>query len=259
MDQIAAAVFGVAGYDWPAERQETLDSIATLGLLSPVEVYNDASLGLVAGSPSGWGVVVVSGTGCNCRGWDSQRQREGKMTGTGRRFGEGAGALELIAKAVEVVAAAWSMRGPSTNLSRVLVEYCGCPDLDRLIEALALEQVSIPPEAVKVIFETAAEGDPMAIALLQWAGEKLGELANGVIRQLRFERLEFDVVLAGSMFEGSPLLAERVGEAVHLLAPGARLRRLSAPPVIGAVLLAMESAGLSPDLTVRRNLCQPLR
>src|SRR5215212_8319035 len=71
---IAGAGFGVAGYDWPCERQSTFDAIATLGLSAPVEAVNDTIIGLLAGAERGWGVALVAGTSNNCRGWD----REGR-------------------------------------------------------------------------------------------------------------------------------------------------------------------------------------
>jgi hypothetical protein len=50
-------------------------------------------------------------------------------------------------------------------------------------------------------------------------------------------------VLAGSLYDGSPMLTEAMRETIHAVAPGARLVRLEAPPVVGGVLLAMEQAG----------------
>jgi N-acetylglucosamine kinase-like BadF-type ATPase len=68
--------------DWPSQREVTLSAIHPLGLRAPLEVVNDTIVGLLAGAPEGWGVAVVAGTGCNCRGRDRQR-REGRMTGFG--------------------------------------------------------------------------------------------------------------------------------------------------------------------------------
>ena len=67
---IVGAGFGVAGYDWESERAATLQVIHTLGLAGAVEAVNDTILGLLAGAPDGWGIALISGTGCNCRGWD---------------------------------------------------------------------------------------------------------------------------------------------------------------------------------------------
>ena len=69
-EQMTAAGFGVAGFDWPSEKADTLQAISTLGLSCPVEAVNDTMIGLMAGSEAGWGIGIVSGTGCNCRGWD---------------------------------------------------------------------------------------------------------------------------------------------------------------------------------------------
>jgi len=57
--QIAGAGFGVAGYDWPSEREPTLRAIRTLGLNVPFEAVNDTIIGLLAGAPDGWGIAVA--------------------------------------------------------------------------------------------------------------------------------------------------------------------------------------------------------
>ncbi|MBN1668698.1 MAG: hypothetical protein JW862_16510, partial [Anaerolineales bacterium] len=43
--QIAGAGFGLAGYDWPSQRQPHQQAIATLGLDCPFELVNDAVIG----------------------------------------------------------------------------------------------------------------------------------------------------------------------------------------------------------------------
>ena len=64
-----------------------------------------------------------------------------------------------------------------------------------------------------------------------------------VTRQLAFEDLEFDVVMVGSMFNGGPRLIDPLKEKTLALAPRARFVRLTAPPVVGAVLLGMDLLG----------------
>jgi N-acetylglucosamine kinase-like BadF-type ATPase len=257
--QIAGAGFGVAGYDWPSERQTTLEAIHSLGLKAPIEAVNDALIGLLAGSREGWGVAVVSGTGCNCHGWDRTRQHVGQAIGAGAMVGEGAGASELVAKAVEAIAHEWTRRGPATRLSPALVQHTGARDLADLIEGLVMDRIALGAGDAPLVFEVAAEGDPVALGLIRWAGHQLGELAKGVIRQLEFERLAFDVVLVGSMYDGSPMLTRTLRRSIHSLAPGARLVRLSVPPVVGAVLLGMEQGGLSPNQAIRNNLAKSYR
>lgn len=252
--RISGAGFGVAGYDWPSERPATLAAIATLGLACPLEVVNDALIGLLAGSPQGWGVAVVSGTGSNARGWDRQHVREGMVTSAGLLMGEGAGASELVGKAVQVVAQAWTRRGPATRLSAAFVAQVGARDTADLLEGLLDGRYALGSVDAPLVFQVAAAGDEVALGLLEWAGCELGELANCVIRQLEFQDLEFDVVQVGSLYKASPLLGEAMCRSVHALAPGARLVRLAAPPVTGAVYLGMRQAGLQPSAHVRRTL-----
>jgi N-acetylglucosamine kinase-like BadF-type ATPase len=121
-ESVSGAGFGVSGYDWPSETEPTLQVVRTLGLRAPLRAVNDAILGIVAGSPSGWGIAVVSGTGCNCWGWDDSREHIAQMTGGGTEMGEGAGGSELVAEAVRRVAHAWTGRGPATRLTQAFMD-----------------------------------------------------------------------------------------------------------------------------------------
>ena len=242
---IAGAGFGVAGYDWPSESQATAAVIDKLGLSSPYKFVNDAVPGLVAGSEEGWGIVVVSGTGSNCRGWDKEHKREGRVTGHGVLMGEGAGGSELIHRTMQHVGYAWTKRGPMTALVDAFVKYVGAQDLEDLMRGYTTYEYHVGAEAAPIVFRVAEEGDSVARSLIHWAGCELGEMANAVIRQLEFEDLAFDMVLTGSMFEGGKLLIEPMRETIQNVAPKARLVRLQVPPVIGAVLLGMEAANIT--------------
>jgi N-acetylglucosamine kinase-like BadF-type ATPase len=245
VDQVSGAGVGVAGYDWPSQRAATLAALRPVGLHAPLILVNDALLPLLAGAAAGWGVVVVAGTSCNCWGWDRAR-RVGRMTGFAW-LGEAAGAKELVDRALQAVARQWTRRGPPTALAPALVARAGARDVADLLEGLTLERLQIGPDAAPLVFRVAAAGDVVAQELIVWAGRELASLAVGVIRQLAFESLDFDVGLAGSFFQGSPLLAEVMREQIHAVAPGARLLRLRAPPVSGGVLLGMVAAGLDPS------------
>ena len=240
---IAGAGFGVAGFDWPSEKNDTLNAIHTLGLPGAIEAVNDTNLGLFAGSDEGWGVAIVSGTGCNCRGWDRTRQHEGMVTGAGLYMGEGSGSSELVLMAIRAVSQAWSKRGPATALTPALVQFAGARNAGDLLEGLINGRYHVHAAAAPFIFKTAETGDPIAQDLVRWAGCELGNLANGVIRQLGFEDQSFDVVMVGSMFNGGSMLVDPLKETVQSLAPQARFVRLEAPPVIGAVLLGLELVG----------------
>ena len=250
--QIAAAGYGIAGYDWPSEAEPTRQAIESLGLDGPYALVNDTVVGLLAGASEGWGVAVVAGTSNNCRGRDRQ-SREGRVTGCGTWFGEGGGAAEMVARAVQVVAMEWTRRGPATQLSQSFLQLTGAADLADLLEGLYMGRYELSASAAPLIFQVAADCDQVAQELIRWAGTELGSLAVGVIRQLGFEALDPEVVLVGSLYDGSPALIETMQETIHAVAPRARLVRLTAPPVVGGALLGMEQVGL-PTASLRPTL-----
>lgn len=252
--QISGAGYGIAGYDWPLELEPILAVIHSLGLGGALELVNDAELGLLAGSERGWGVAVVSGTGCNCRGWDVTRQRRGRITGGGAQYGEFAGASEVMAMVSRALAFEWTGRGPATQLSMAFVQRYGVKDLEQLLEECVCQRIELSAADAPLVFQVAAGGDPVALEIVRWAGRELGEMALTVIRQLKFETLDFDLVQIGSMFDGSPLLTEEMKKVVHAAAPRAVFIRTQTPPVMGAVLLGMQAAGLQPGPQVREQL-----
>lgn len=257
--QISGSGFGIAGYDWPSQAAPLLERIAPLGLGGAVEIVNDVELGLLAGSAEGWGVAVVSGTGCNCRGWDVTRQWRGRVTGGGAEFGELAGASELMLLATRSLAYEWSGRIPPSRLSAALVEHFGLPSLGGLIEEIMCRRLWLEGSLAPLVCQTAESGDWLAQDLLGQAGRGLGEMALTVIHQLGFETLVFDLVQIGSLFTGSPLLGEEMQKVVLASAPAARFINLQAPPVLGAVLLGMQAGGFQANPDLRQRLMETLR
>jgi N-acetylglucosamine kinase-like BadF-type ATPase len=258
VDQIAGAGFGIAGYDWSAEEPYMQKTISNLGLNAPFKMVNDAVLGLLGGASEGWGVAVVSGTGCNCRGWDKEHKREGRVTGYGVLMGEGAGGSELINHTMQVIGYSWTKRLPPTALADAFINHVGAKDLEDLIEGYTKGLYAIGADTAPIVFQTANQGDPIACEIVKWAGVELGEMANAVIRQLNFENLEFEIALIGSMFKSGEQLITPMRETIHAIAPAAKLIRAEVKPVVGAVLLGMEASGISLSLEDRNQIKKSL-
>lgn len=251
---LAGAGLGIAGYDWPEDLPLMVETVVKLGLTCPHRIVNDSVPGLVIGARDGWGVSVISGTGCNCCGWDRERRREGRVTGHGWLMGEFAGASELVMRAMQMVSYAWIKRIEPTALTEAFISFVGAADVDDLIAGYTAGRYRIGPKAASLVFDVASRGDAVAQDVIDWAGQELGEMVIAVARQLDFQALEFDVVMAGGMFAGGDRLIESMRRTVTGFAPGARLVHLSAPPVLGAALIGMEQAGLKPDSAVRATL-----
>ncbi len=259
LEAIQGAGLGVSGYDWASQEPDMFATIERAGIRAPYKLVNDALPGLIAGSPNGWGVVVVSGTGCNCRGLDQEHRQEGRVTGYGSLMGEAAGATELVQRAMQMVGYAWSKRIPPTALCDAFIEYTHARNLEDLLEGYTQEYYHIEASAAPLIFKVAQAGDEVARQVIAWGGRELGEMTNGVIRQMGFEDIPFDIVYSGSMFSGGKLLIEPMKETIRQVAPKARFIRLAIPPVIGAVILGLEAGGISADAGIRARLAETLQ
>ena len=239
---IAGAGFGVAGCDFPSDRAPHLEVISRLGLSCPVEVVNDGVNGLLAGATRGIGVNVTAGSSNNCRG-RNKHGKEGRIVGNGPTFGEYGGGSEIVARALQVVNYAWIKRTPPTTLTKVFLEATGAKDELDLMEGLSNDYYHLFPVIAVEVIKTAQGGDPAAMEVIQWAGEELGWLAVAVARQIEMEDEEVEIIQSGSVFEAGELITEPMQEVVMKHCPKAKLIRLDGPPVVGAVILAMEQGG----------------
>ena len=243
--QLSGAGMGLGGYDWPSEHQDHLNAIhKVISPDCPLEIVNDATLGILAGATEGWGVSVVAGTGCNARGWSRDHHRQGRAVGGGSRWsGEYAGGYDIVARAMQAVSFEWLKRGPATALTQLFMAHFSAPTLDDLVEGVYLHRYEFDSLLVLKVFEIARQGDPQAQAVMHWAGHELGEMAVGVINQLAIQSDLFEVVLIGSLHGNSSILDTSLQETILAVAPHASFVRLTVPPVVGGVLLGMEAAG----------------
>lgn len=240
--QIAGAGFGVAGYDFPSEREAHLQAVRSLGLSCPMEIVNDGWNGLFAGATGGIGVNVTAGSGVNCRGRGRQGQ-EGRVVGNGVDFGEFGGAIEIVYRARQYVNYAWIKRIPPTRLTTIFLEATGAKDEVDLMEGLSNNYYHLFPYLAIQIVEAARTGDPAALDVVRWSGEELGWLAVSVARQIGMEKEEVEIVQSGSVFDAGEIIAEPMRKLVLQHCPRAKLVRLEGPPVVGPVILGMEQAG----------------
>ena len=69
------------------------------------------------------------------------------------------------------------------------------------------------------------------------------------------EQEAVEIVQSGSVFDGGELLTEPMRKVIFEHIPKAQLTRLDGPPVVGPVLLGMQSAGMD-GYPVRQRLIE---
>lgn len=249
---ITSAVFGLAGADWPSDVPRLESVIQPLGLGGARSVVNDSFIALRAGTAQPWGVVLIAGTGTVAAG----RNREGesyRTLGLGELLGDWGSASDVSERAITAVANEYTGRGPATVLTGHLCRIAHVDSAAELLEQFSRGGEEAPSVA-PLVLEAAEEGDAAAREIVERAGIELGSSADLVARRLGLET-GYDLVLAGGLFRSGSALLERL-IADH--APGARLRRLLAPPVVGAVLMAIELTGATSAADVRERLSTQL-
>lgn len=244
-DQIAGAGFGVAGYDFPSEREDHLHAAAPLGLSCPLEIVNDGTNGLISGTSHGVGVNVTAGSGNNGRG-RGKNGKEGRIVGNGITFGEYGGAIEIVYRAMQFVNYAWIKRTPPTKLTQIFLEATGAKDEADLMEGLSYDRYHLFAYIAVEIMNAAREGDPSALDVIRWSGEELGWLAVSVARQIEMENEEVEIVQSGSVFKAGELIIAPMRDIIIKHVPKAKLITLEGPPVVGPLMLGMQMAGIDP-------------
>ncbi len=252
-EQLAAAGYGLAGHDFPSDAARLRPVIEALGVPGPSILENDTLIALRAGTARPYGVVCIAGAGSTKAG----RNRQGQVFrtwGLSSEMGDWGSGGWLFEQAVGWVARAEKGMDMSTDLTALLLAHYNVPDVRTAIEQIVRGQ-DYRLDFVPRIFVAAEAGDPAAVQLLLEAGRKLALGVNAVIRALKMEDDVFELVLAGGIFRASySLLCDTLMASVQAVAPRVEVVRLTAPPVVGAVLLAMDEDGLPPDDTVRDRL-----
>jgi N-acetylglucosamine kinase-like BadF-type ATPase len=244
---VTACAFGLAGLDRPKDAavlEPMLDRLVPAGVAQVV--VNDTFLVLRAGSATGIGVAVVSGTGSNCCGVAADG-RQTRIGGLGYEFGDGAGAGDLGVDAVRAAFRGEDGRDAPTLLSALIKQRYGFERLDDLVDLHIADAPRPAPPAgllAPLVFEAARAGDAVAIGLLEAAGRDLGLSALRVAERLFAPEAAFPLVLGGSVLQLGGHDAMRAALVGVVRARFAQVEPvvLETPPLAGAVLLALDRA-----------------
>ncbi|CAM5542916.1 kinase [Streptomyces abikoensis] len=191
------------------------------------------------------GVAVVCGAGINCAGL-GPGGRTARFPAIGRLSGDWGGGACLAEEALWSAARAADGRGAPTGLARALPAHFGLEGMAALIEALHLGAVAAERrhELVPVLFAVAASGDPVAGGIVARQAEEVVTMAAVALERLGLAAAEVPVVLGGGVLAARhPLLHEQVVALLARRAPAAVPVVVTAPPVLGAALLALDRTG----------------
>ncbi|MEU9296125.1 BadF/BadG/BcrA/BcrD ATPase family protein [Streptomyces sp. NPDC048266] len=243
----------LANADLPVEETALRAEILGRGWSRSVRVHNDTFAILRAGLDEPRGVAVVCGAGINCVGMTPDG-RTARFPAIGKISGDWGGGSGLAEEAIWFAARAEDGRGEPTELARALPAHFGLETMYALIEALHLGRVPFARrhELTPVLFRVSAAGDPVALSLVHRLAEEVVTLSAVALGRLGLLDEEAPVMLGGSVLAARhPQLEERILELLAERAPKAVVGFVTAPPVLGAGLLALDETAAGPEAAAR--------
>ncbi len=241
--------FCLAGADMRSDFAILKPSIARLPYCEHTVVYNDLRAVLRAGSTHPYGVAVVCGSGFNAGGVGREGQAF-RLPALGTWTGDRGGGCALGANTMGAAFRAWDGRGAPTRLQADVLRHFGLPNMETLAEHIVQGRVTHADVCglAPLAFRAAAAADPVAQGLIRELGQEVGVAILAVARRVALSEVPCEAVLGGSVFYGEgPLLLETVHQVVLPAAPHMQIKRLEVRPVVGAALLAMDSAHIPID------------
>jgi N-acetylglucosamine kinase-like BadF-type ATPase len=246
-DQISSACAALAGVGDPAHydpMKEALDREFGAGAVELVTDARAALEGALNGEP---GVVVIAGTGSIAMGMN-HAGREARSGGWGPTLGDEGSGYDIARQALKAVAASFDHRAPRTLMTDLICARLGietAADLKAVIYKSEIVHAEIASLA-ELVCEAAQEGDPVAISILQEAGQNLGELAVSVIEKLRMAQQSFRVACVGSVFHSGNVVITPLVDAISRVAPLAKVGPPVHSPAMGAAKLARSLESILP-------------
>lgn len=230
--RIAAACFGLAGVDTPKDEAEVARWVKQRAIAPRFVVVNDAELILAAGTPEGWGVALISGTGSICLG----RTKDGRTVrvgGWGPLIGDEGSGFQVALRALHLATQTADGRADAPALLKAALRHWSLPDAEALMRRVHAPETT-PAEIAGLaaaVVDLSARGDAAARRVVE---EAIGDLATQfrtVVEKLKLVRPPLAV--AGGLLRAhlrTLLTAALDGEAAGT--------HYVAEPVMGAVKLA---------------------
>lgn len=241
--RVAALCFAMAGVDRPADR-----ALMT-GILNPflkhgprLAVVNDAVAALMAALDRPHGIVLISGTGSICYGFNEDRGRTARCGGWGQFLGDEGSGYAIGLAALRRAMQEHDGREKPTSFGAAVLSFVGVGDATELLTWLRLSENSKAAIAsvAPVVHERADLKDRIALSILDENAEQLLRIIAPVHRKL-FVRTpgRIPMVLSGSNLTASPRLRKLLERKCRK--SGLKLSPVipDATPVMGAARYAL--------------------
>ncbi len=236
---IAAACLALAGTGRLVDKTLIQDWASARKLAARIEIVPDADAVLAAGTPEGWGVAVIAGTGSLAvgRGPDGQTSRAG---GWGELVGDEGSGYAVALTALRAAAKFADGRGPDTILLSRLMARLKAVSPSEIVTAVhqaGRDRRYLATLAIDVV-AAANDGDVVARRILHDAASELAEMIRAAADKAGLSELPFPLAVTGGLLLNTSLVRDRI--VISLEAAGLFPSPVTTvtDPALGAVVRA---------------------
>lgn len=233
------AVLALAGSDFSDVQREIRQWAFDRDYCERLEIISDAGPVLAAGTPDGWGVALVVGTGSIAIGVD----RDGRSLargGWGHWYGDKGSGYDLGARALAAVSHAEDGMGPETVLRERMLDYFQLENPRLIIQKLYSggNVRSRIAASAPVVLDAAVAGDIVAERIMEACAGELLRLVTAVTCDLEFTDA-YPLALAGGVICNNEAYRARLEAGLNAVSPAPGVVTLVPQPVMGAVRIGL--------------------
>jgi N-acetylmuramic acid 6-phosphate etherase len=241
LQKVTVICLGWAGAGRPEDSALIRTWIEEENLAYKTLVDSDILLVLWAGTPDGWGIGLVSGTGSIAFG----RTKEGRTAragGWGYRLGDEGSGFAMGSAALNAITQAVDGRGPKTILTdRIPRSWAlGSPmDLVRRMYQQDADQRLVASLA-PLVLAAAREGDEVGISIVEKAARELASAVAAVHRHLAFSPI-VPGTFGGGVLVNDPWFTKKTREAIERYDIHLDPFQVVVEPAMGAIKMALKT------------------
>jgi N-acetylmuramic acid 6-phosphate etherase len=237
--KLGAAALGLAGVDRAEAAAVVRDWAARVQLSERLEIANDATLLLAAGTPEGWGLAVIAGTGSIAFGRtpDGRFDRSG---GWGYLLGDEGSAYGLALAGVRAVARAADGCAPPTRLTSAILAAMGLAEPLQMIHVVyqgIWDRARIATLA-PLVLRLADQGDTVARAIVGHEANEIANTAAAVVKKLNLPAERVPVAITGGALLKGESYRQQFLDALRVAGVNPEPVALVDEPAQGAVRIA---------------------
>lgn len=231
---------GMAGANWPEEIVALENGLRSLFPVNNIQVYNDCLIAMRGGTAASRCAVLCAGTGLNA----AARFNDDPPFVFNNYVEElDQGAKGLAARALQAVFFSEIGGLPPTVLTEMALRLFELNTVEKLLLASQRKQLRKPIQHFgPLVFDAAKKSDMVALEIISQFAISISRYPIAAIQKHRAQNLELDIVLSGGLFKNKgPSLVETIRAEIHRIAPQARIIEAAYEPVVGALLLVLDS------------------